>query len=76
MVKVNQNHKLPIMNQGYNHIAVKYHWFRENMYIGDCSVKKVYEKYQKSNIFTGYLKGGILPHLLKLFCGWYIKEVY
>ena len=70
MVKVNQNHKFPIMNQGYNHIAVKYHWFREKMYIGDCSVKKLYDKYQKSNIFTRDLKRGILPHLLKLLREW------
>ena len=25
VVKVNHNHKFPLMNPGYNHIALKYH---------------------------------------------------
>ena len=26
VVKVNHNHKLPIITPGYNHITIKYHW--------------------------------------------------
>ena len=25
VIKLNQNHKLPIMTPGYNHITIKYH---------------------------------------------------
>ena len=41
VVKVNHNHKLPIITSGYHHIAIKYHWFREKIYIGECSMNKV-----------------------------------
>ena len=70
VVKVNHNHKLPIMTPGYNHISVKYHWFRDKIYIGECSIKKVDGKYQKANIFTRDLQGDIFLHIKKLLCGW------
>ena len=34
VVKVIQNHKLPLMSPRYNHIAVKCHWFIEKIYGG------------------------------------------
>ena len=75
VVKVTQNHKLPLMTPGYNHISVKYHWFRENIYIGECSVKKVYGKDHKANIFTRDLQGEIFLHIRDLLREWYIKSV-
>ena len=73
--KVNQNHNIPIMIPGLNHTAIKYHWFIEKIYSGECYVKKVDGKDQKANIFTRDIKGEILLHIIKLFCGWQIKVV-
>ena len=70
VVKVTHNHNLPIMNPVYNNIAIKYHWFIENIYIDQCSMKKVDGKYQKANIFTKGLQRDILLHIRKLLCGW------
>ena len=62
-VKITQNHKLPIITQGYNEISIKYHLFRENIYSGNCSVKKVEGKEHKSNIFNKGLQGEIFLHI-------------
>ena len=68
--KVTHNHKLPIMTPGYKHIAIKYHWFRENIYSGECSMKKVDVKDQKANIFTRGIQGEIFLYIRKLLWKW------
>ena len=75
VVKVTQNHKLSTMTPGYNHTTIRYHWFREKIYIGGCSVQKVEGKDQKANIFTRVLHGEIFLHIRGLLCGWQIKPV-
>ena len=67
---VTNNHKLYVMAPVSNHIVIKYHCFREKMYIGEFYVKKIDVKYQKANIFTRGLQGWILIHMRNLFCGW------
>ena len=68
VVKITHNHKFPLLNPGYNYIVIKFHWFREKIYSGGCSVKKVYGKEQKANIFTKGLQGELLLHIKKLLC--------
>ena len=68
--QVTQNHRLPILTPGYNHITIKYYWFIERIHSGDCSMKKVDGKYQKAKIFTRDIQGEIFLHIIKLFCGW------
>ena len=75
VVKVTHNHNLPIMTPVYNNIAIKYHWFIEKIYIGQCSVKNVDGKYQKANIFTRGLQRDILPHISGFFYGCWIKAL-
>ena len=62
-VKATQNHNFPIITQGYNDISLKYHLFREKIYSGDCSVKKVEGKEHKANIFNKGIQGEILLHI-------------
>ena len=64
VVKVNQNHNLTIMTPEYNNVALKYHLFREKIYIGECSIKKVDGKDQKANIFTRDIQGDIFLRVI------------
>ena len=70
VVKVNQNHMLPVMTTGFNNIVVRYNWFRERIPSGKCSVNKEDVKEQKANICTKYLQGETFLHIINLLCVW------
>ena len=63
VVKVDQKHNLYFMTIGSKRISVKYPWFLGKITCGECSVKKVDGKDQKSDIFTTGFQG-------KIFCGY------
>ena len=59
----------PRMTHTSNHIAVKYHWFRQH--VGKKFViQKIESKNQKADIFTKGLQGQIFVRIRKLLCGW------
>ena len=59
----------PSMTPSSNHIAVKYHWFRQH--VGNESViRKIESENQKADIFTKGLQGQIFARIRKLLCGW------
>jgi hypothetical protein len=46
------NAQFPNMTPRTKHIAIKYHWFKENIEEGDIEVRAIDMKVQKANIFT------------------------
>ena len=59
----------PRMNPKSKHIAVKYHWFRQN--VGkDFVIRNIESENQKADIFTKGLQGQIFVRISKLLCGW------
>ena len=74
VVRVNSNHKFPVITPLSKHVVVKYHWFREKIDIGGCSMKMMYRKYQNSNIFTKDPQGDILLHIINSLYVWQRKE--
>ena len=51
------------------HIAVKHHWFRQN--VGKEFVIRNFEsENQKADIFTKGLQGKIFVRVRKFLCGW------
>ena len=56
------------MTPSSKHIAVRYHWFRQN--VGKKFVIwKIESENQKSDIFTKGLQGKIFVRIRKLLCG-------
>ena len=61
--------KIPIMTPTSNHIAVKYHWFRQH--VGKEFVNwKIESENQKAEVFTKGLQGKIFVRIRKLLRGW------
>ena len=59
----------PRMTPTSNHIAVKYHWFRQH--VGkEFMIQKIDSENQKADIFTKGLQGEIFVRIRKLICGW------
>ena len=59
----------PRMTPTSNHIAVKYHFFRQH--VGkDFVIRKIESENQKADIFTKGLQGQIFVRIRKLLCGW------
>ena len=59
----------PRMTPTSNHIAVKYHWFRQR--VGkEFVIRKTESENQKADIFTKVLQGEIFVRIRKLLCGW------
>ena len=59
----------PRMNPTSNHIAVKYHWFRQH--VGkEFVIQKIDSENQKADIFTKVLQGQIFVRIRKFLCGW------
>ena len=57
------------MNPTSMHIAVKYHWFSQN--IGkEFLIQKIQSENQKADIFTKGLQGGLFVRIRNLICGW------
>ena len=60
---------IPRMTPTSNHIAVKYHRFRQH--VGkEFVIRKIESKNQKADIFTKGLQGQIFVRIRKLLCGW------
>ena len=58
----------PGMTLTSNHIAFKYHWFRQN--VGkEFVIRKIESENQKADIFTKGLQGNIFVRIGKLVCG-------
>ena len=61
--------KIPRITPTSKHIAVKYHWFRQN--VGkEFVIWKIMSENQKAEIFTKGLQGQIFVRIRKLLCGW------
>ena len=59
----------PRMTPTSNHIAVKYHWFRQH--VGkEILSRKIDSENQKADIFTKGLQGEIFVRIRKLLCCW------
>ena len=59
----------PRMTPTSNHIAVKYHWFRQH--VGkEFVIRKIESENQKADIFTKGLQGQIFARIRTLLCGW------
>ena len=59
----------PMMTPTPKHIAVKYHWFRQN--VGkEFVMRKMESENQKADIFTKGLQGQIFVRIRKFLCGW------
>ena len=59
----------PRMTPTSKHIAVKYHWFRQQ--VGkEFVIQKIESENQKADIFTKGLQGQIFVSISKLLCGW------
>ena len=59
----------PSMTPTSKHIAVKYHWFRQN--VGkEFLIRKIESENQKADIFIKCLQGEIFVRISKLICGW------
>ena len=59
----------PRMTPTSNHIAVKYHWFRQR--VGkEFVIQNIKSENQKADIFTKGLQGEIFVSIRKLLCGW------
>ena len=59
----------PGMTPTSKHIAVKYHWFRQN--VGkEFVIRKIESENQRADIFTKGLQGQIFVRIRKLLCGW------
>ena len=57
----------PRMTASSNHIAVKYHWFRQH--VGkEIVIRKIESENQKIDIFTKGLQGQIFARINKLLC--------
>ena len=57
------------MTPKLKHIAVKYHWLRQN--VGkEYLIWKIESENQKADIFTEGLKVQIFVRVIKLLCGW------
>ena len=59
----------PSMIPTSKHIAVKYHWFRQNVGKGFL-IWKIESENQKADIFIKCLQGEIFLRISKLICGW------
>ena len=59
----------PKMNIKSNHIAVKYHWFRQHVG-NEFVIRKIDSENQKADIFAKGLQGKIFIRISKLLCGW------
>ena len=51
------------------HIAVKYHWFRQNT-VKEFVIWNIDPEKQKADISTKGLQGQIFVRIRKLLCGW------
>ena len=49
--------KCPRITPGIKFIAVKYHWFRDNIQNGEFMVENIGWDVQKANIFMEFLQG-------------------
>ena len=59
----------PVMTPTSNHIAVKYHWFRQH--IGkEFVIQKLELENQKADIFTKGLQGKIFLRIRNLLFSW------
>ena len=59
----------PRMTPTSKHIAVRYHWFRQN--VGkEFVIWKIESENQKADIFTKGLQGQIFVRIRNLLCGW------
>ena len=59
----------PMMTPTSNHIAVKYHWFRQHVE-EEIVIRKIESENQKADIFTKGLQSEIFVRISKLLCGW------
>ena len=60
---------IPRMTPSSNHIAVKYHWFRQHVG-NEFVIRKIESENQRADIFTKGLQGKIFVRIRKLLCGW------
>ena len=60
---------IPRMNPTSNHIAVKYHCFRQNDG-KEFVIRNIESENQKADIFTKGLQGEIFVTIRKFLCGW------
>ena len=61
--------KSPRMTPTPNHIAVKFHWFRQQ--VGkEFLIWKIESENKKADIFTKGLQGGLFVRIRKLLRGW------
>ena len=58
----------PMMTPTSNHIAVKYHWFRQHLG-KEFVIQKIESENQKADIFTKGLQGQIFVRIRKLLYG-------
>jgi hypothetical protein len=60
----------PNMTPRSKHIAVKYHWFRDHLKLGEIEMKKIDTKEQKADIFTKGLARPEFERKRKFIMGW------
>ena len=59
----------PSMTPTSNHIAIKYHWFRQH--VGkEFVIHKIESENQKADVVTKGLQGQIFVRIRKFLCGW------
>ena len=61
--------KSPRMTTTSNHIAVKYHWFRQHVR-KEFEIRKIESEIQKADIFTKGLQVQIFVRIRKLLFSW------
>ena len=64
------NAPLPKMTLHTKHIAVKYHWFRQHLKLGEIEAKKIGTKDQKADMFTKGLRVEDFVRLRQRIMGW------
>ena len=64
------NAPFPNMTPRTKHIAVKYHWFKENIKEGEIKVRLIDTKIQKADIFTKGIAKKEFEEKCKMIMGW------
>ena len=64
------NAPFPNMTPRTKHIAVKYHWFKENIKEGEIEVRSIDTKIQKADIFTKGIAKKEFEEKRKMIMGW------
>jgi uncharacterized protein YacL (UPF0231 family) len=64
------NTQFPNMTPRTKHIAIKYHWFKENIKEGEIEVQAIDTKVQKANIFTKGIAKREFQEKRAMIMGW------